>query len=84
MYKRQGVNLSATFATANAGNGIAVTSTSTLTGAAAGNYSLTQPAGLTANITKKSLTVTAKHDAKFAGRADTAGYVGVVLAVIPI
>lgn len=41
-----------TFASANAGTGIAVTSTSTLTGANAGNYTLTQPTGLTANITK--------------------------------
>ncbi len=49
-----------TFATANAGNGIIVTATGyTLTGAAAGNYSLTaQPSGITANITPKALTIT--------------------------
>lgn len=75
-----GVNLSASFASANAGNNIAVTSSSTLTGIMASNYSLTQPVGLTANITKKSLTVTANNDAKFAGQADTAGYYGVTYA----
>jgi YDG domain len=40
-----------TFASSAVGNGIAVTSTSTLGGAGAGNYTLTQPTGLTANIT---------------------------------
>jgi hypothetical protein len=40
-----------TFATIAMGTGIAVTSTSTLGGTKAGNYSLTQPTGLTANIT---------------------------------
>jgi hypothetical protein len=40
-----------TFASSAAGTGIAVTSTSTLGGAGAGNYTLTQPTGLTANIT---------------------------------
>ena len=39
------------FDTAGPGSGIAVTSTSTLAGANAGNYSLTQPVGLTGNIT---------------------------------
>jgi 2',3'-cyclic-nucleotide 2'-phosphodiesterase (5'-nucleotidase family) len=39
------------FVTAGPGTGIAVTSTSTLAGANAGNYSLTQPVGLTGNIT---------------------------------
>ena len=51
-------NGTGTFATANAGNGIAVTSTSTISGANAGNYMLTQPTGLTANITPKALTIT--------------------------
>ncbi|HWD86765.1 MAG TPA: YDG domain-containing protein [Mucilaginibacter sp.] len=49
---------SGTFATKNVGTGIAVTSTSTLSGADAGNYTLTQPTGLTANITPKALTIT--------------------------
>ena len=49
---------SPTFASANVGNGIAITVTGyTLGGANAGNYTLTQPAGLTANITAKTLTV---------------------------
>ncbi len=49
----------ANFASAAAGNGIGVTvSGLTLTGSAAGNYSLTQPSGLTANITKLGVTIT--------------------------
>ena len=40
-----------TFASSAVGNSISVTSTSTLGGAGAGNYTLTQPTGLTANIT---------------------------------
>jgi hypothetical protein len=48
----------ANFASAGAGNGIGVTvSGLTLTGSAAGNYNLTQPSGLTANITPKALTI---------------------------
>ncbi|GAA4302376.1 hypothetical protein GCM10023183_14200 [Nibribacter koreensis] len=47
----------ANFATANAGNGISVSSTSTLTGADALNYALTQPTGITANILPKGLTI---------------------------
>ncbi|WP_298223862.1 YDG domain-containing protein, partial [Flavobacterium sp.] len=50
-------NGTGTFATANAGTGIAVTSTSTISGAQAGNYTLTQPTGLTADITPKALTI---------------------------
>ncbi len=44
------LNPAGTFASSSVGTGIAVTSTSTLGGAAASNYSFTQPAGLTANI----------------------------------
>jgi uncharacterized protein YjiK len=44
-------NGTGTFASSAVGTGIAVTSTSTLGGANAGNYSLTQPTGLTGNIT---------------------------------
>ncbi len=48
----------ATFGDKNVGNRKAVTiSNLTLGGAQAGNYTLTQPAGITANITPKSLTV---------------------------
>jgi hypothetical protein len=43
------------FNTANIGNNKPVTSTSTLTGADAANYTLTQPTGLTANILPISL-----------------------------
>ena len=41
-----------TFATANAGTGIAVIAALSLGGADAGNYALTQPTGLSADITK--------------------------------
>jgi mucin-19 len=51
------LTLSGTFASSAVGNGIAVTSTSTIGGAAAGNYSLTQPTGLTANITSGPTTL---------------------------
>jgi hypothetical protein len=47
-----------TFASANVGTGINVTSTSTLSGADAGNYSLSQPTGLTGEITKANQTIT--------------------------
>ncbi|MBK8600778.1 MAG: hypothetical protein IPN80_09760 [Flavobacterium sp.] len=46
-----------TFATANAGTGIAVSSTSTISGANVANYTLTQPTGLIADITPKALTI---------------------------
>jgi len=50
---------SGTFANKNVGNGKAVTITGyTLGGADAGNYTVVQPTGLTANITPASLTVT--------------------------
>ncbi|MES3017150.1 MAG: YDG domain-containing protein, partial [Bacteroidota bacterium] len=49
----------AVFTTAVVGTGKAVNVTGyTLGGAAAGNYSLTQPTGLTANVTAKPLTIT--------------------------
>ena len=50
---------SGTFATKNVGTNIVVTAADTLGGAAAGNYSLTQPAALAANITPAALNVTA-------------------------
>ena len=50
-----------TFANANVGNEIAVSIADiTLTGADKDNYTLTQPTGLKANITKRPITVTAK------------------------
>ena len=48
----------ATFATSSIGTGIAITVTGyTISGSASGNYTLTQPTGLTANITAKALTI---------------------------
>ena len=47
----------ATFASKDVGSGQVVTSTSTLSGAAAGNYRLTQPTGLTGTITSKALSI---------------------------
>jgi filamentous hemagglutinin family protein len=48
-----------TFASADVGSNIAVTvSGLSLTGSAAGNYAVTQPSGLTANITQAPLTIT--------------------------
>ncbi|MDB5911145.1 MAG: hypothetical protein JWP34_5262 [Massilia sp.] len=58
-----------TFNTANVGANKAVTSTSTLSGAQAGNYSLTQPTGLTGTITARALTVTASNQSKTYGTA---------------
>jgi hypothetical protein len=46
-----------TIASANAGTNIPVTANVTLTGADAGNYTLTQPTGLTVDITKASQTI---------------------------
>jgi dienelactone hydrolase len=59
------------FVSANVGTGIAITSTGySLTGANAGNYTLTQP-GLSANITAKELTITGLtgEDKPFDGNA---------------
>ena len=46
-----------TFASKNAGANQAVTSASTLSGAASANYTLTQPTGLTGTITAKALSI---------------------------
>ena len=51
------LNPSGTFAGANAGNGIAVAIHDTITGPAAGNYTLVQPAGSPANITPAPLGI---------------------------
>jgi hypothetical protein len=45
------------FASTAAGNGVSVTSASTLGGADVANYTLAQPTGLTADITPKAITV---------------------------
>lgn len=52
------LNQAGTFASANVGNSIPVTVTDSISGAAAGNYTLVQPSGLAANITPASLVVT--------------------------
>lgn len=46
------------FAAPSVASGVAVTATLTLSSADAGNYSLTQPVGLTGNITKANQTIT--------------------------
>ena len=54
--------VTATFSNKNAGNAKTVTlSALSLTGANVDNYTLTQPSGLTADITAKTLTVTANN-----------------------
>jgi hypothetical protein len=58
------LNLSGTFTSANAGTGISVTSTSSLSGANSGNYILTQPISLVADINPKSLIITANDVSK--------------------
>lgn len=62
-----------TFASVNVGTGIAITSTATLGGANVGNYTLTQPTGIAANITAKSLTITANNVTKEIGATLTGG-----------
>jgi fibronectin-binding autotransporter adhesin len=57
------LNLSGNFVDKNVGTGKSVTSTSTLGGAQAGDYSLTQPT-LTGNISKTNITVTAATNTK--------------------
>jgi hypothetical protein len=66
---------SATFNNRNVGTGKAVTVTGvTLGGTDAGNYTLSQPSGLTANITAKALSITAATDTKvYDGNASSAG-----------
>jgi len=58
-----GLNQSGVFANPSVGANIGVTLSDTLTGAAAGNYTLTQPTGLTAGITPKTLTISGQTGA---------------------
>jgi len=60
--------LSGTFDTRDAAAGKPVTSTSTLSGANAGNYTLTQPTGLSGTITPAGLTITAGDQGKTYGQ----------------
>ena len=69
---------SGTFASKNVGTGISVTATDTLGGSGSGNYVLTQPTGLTANITQRPITVTAANQSRAYGSANpTSGSVTV-------
>ena len=52
------VNGTGTFASEHVGTGISVTANYSISGADAGNYNLTQPTGLQADITEKALTIT--------------------------
>ena len=56
-----------TFASKDVGNGIAVATHMTLTGAKAGNYRIDQPQGLSANIAPATLTLTANDISKVYG-----------------
>ena len=63
------------FASADVGNSIPVTvQGNALSGSAAGNYTLSQPMGLSANITKTPLTVTADNVATFIGQGLPSSY----------
>jgi hypothetical protein len=64
------LTLSGTFADANAGTIKSVTSSSTLAGAQASRYTLTQPTGLTGSITKAPVTITAASANKTFGESD--------------
>ena len=78
-----GSDSTGTFATANAGSGIAVTTSMTIGGADAGNYTLTQPTGLTASITPYvlSLTGTRVYDGTTNAAASLFGTAGVLTGV---
>ena len=52
------LNQLGSFAQSTVGDAISITSSSTLSGLSSTNYSVTQPTGITANITPKALTVT--------------------------
>lgn len=72
-----------TFASVGVNAGITVTPTAVLEGPDAGNYYLTQPTGLTADITAKTLTVTAtaqnkQYDGNTTAQIDVTAINGVV------
>ncbi|WP_158762622.1 YDG domain-containing protein [Paraburkholderia acidiphila] len=71
------------FASPNVNNGIAVTTSFGLSGADAGNYTLTQPAGLTANITPYTLVLqgTRVYDGTTGAAAALFGANGVLTGV---
>ena len=72
-----------TFATKNVGSNIAVTTAMTIGGASAGNYSLTQPTGITATITPYvlSLTGTRAYNGTASAAANLFGTAGVLTGV---
>ena len=64
----------ATFSQSNVGTGLGVTVLGyTLNGTAAANYTLSQPTGLTADITAKALTITANNVSKDPAQVVTGG-----------
>src|SRR4029077_20507842 len=63
------------FLAKNVGTGLGVTASDTLGGASAGNYTLTEPVGLVANITPATLTVAGQS-------AGTKVYDGTLSAVL--
>ena len=66
----------ANFASANVGTGIGVITGYTLSGSGAGNYTVVQPTGVSANITPASLSVTATNQSKVYGTTANLGTTG--------
>ncbi len=58
------------FSQKNVGNNISVTAAITLSGTSRNNYTLTQPTGLSANITKRTVTVSARNLSKDCNQND--------------
>ena len=78
------LNLAGSFGTRTIGIGKTVTSTSNITGSASGNYSLTQPTGLTADITTKTLTLASvSAQSKVYDGLNTATVSATLIGVIP-
>jgi filamentous hemagglutinin family protein len=76
-----GFTQAGSFASSNAGNGIAVNASDTLSGAGASNYVLTQPTGLTANITPATLTYVALPESTSPGKV-ASGLAGIVTGFV--
>jgi len=78
-----------TFADKNVGTAKAVTAANTISGTEAGNYSLTQPTGLSADITAKALSVTGTavanktYDGTNLASLSNGSLVGVIAADVP-
>jgi autotransporter-associated beta strand protein len=67
---------SGVFTSSNVGSDIAVTMTNSISGSAASNYILTQPSGVTADITAKALTITANDVSSVYGSTTNLGTSG--------